>query len=211
MPDQAPIRVLLADDHPVVREGLAAMISRQPGLAVVGEAATGQQALELFRREAPDVTLMDLRMPGMSGVEAIAAIRQESPTARIVVFTTYDGDEDIVRALRAGAKAYLLKDTPRDELLETIRAIHAGQTRLPPSVSAKLAERVASGAELTDRELEVLGLIAAGKSNKEIGAALNITEGTVKAHVNNILGKLGVSDRTHAVITALRRGIVQLP
>ena len=211
MLDHEPIRVLIADDHPVVREGLAAMIGRQPGLVVVGEAATGQQALELFCRQAPDVTLMDLRMPGMSGVEAIAAIRQESPTARIVVLTTYDGDEDIVRALRAGAKAYLLKDTPRDELLETIRAIHAGQTRLPPPVAAKLAERVATGAELTDRESEVLGLIAAGKSNKEIAAALNITEGTVKAHVNNILGKLGVSDRTQAVITALRRGIVQLP
>lgn len=203
------IRILLVDDHPVVREGLAAMINRRRDMTVVGEASDGRSALDLFRETEPDVTLMDLRMPEMSGVAAIGAIREEFPDARIIVLTTYDGDEDIYRGLQAGAMAYLLKDTPRDELLDTIRAVHAGQKRIPPEVGNKLAQRLFTP-ELTPRELEVLELIVAGQTNREIGESLAITEGTVKAHVNNILGKLDVSDRTQAVTAALRRGIVHL-
>lgn len=204
-----PIRLLIADDHPVVREGLAAMLNRRADITVVGEAGTGREALALYRREEPDVTLMDLRMPEMGGVEAIAAIRVEFPGARFIVLTTYDGDEDIARALKAGAQAYLLKDTPRDELLDAIRAVHAGGKRIAPEMAAKLADRL-TAPELTEREMDVLKLIVAGQSNKEIGATLTITEGTVKVHVNNLLGKLGVSDRTQAVTEALRRGLVHL-
>ena len=204
------IRILIADDHPVVREGVAAMIERRPDMTVVAEAATGREAVAAYRAAQPDVVLMDLRMPEMTGVEAIGAIRGEFPGARIIVLTTYDGDEDIYRGLQAGARAYLLKDAPRDELLDAIRAVHAGQSRIPPAVAARLAERVLAGPQLTPRELEVLRGIVAGQSNKEIGAALSIGEGTVKAHVNNILGKLGVNDRTQAVTTALQRGIVHL-
>ena len=210
MSKEGAIRILIADDHPVVREGLAAMIERRPDMTVVAEAATGREAVAAYRAAQPDVVLMDLRMPDMTGVEAIGAIRGEFPGARIIVLTTYDGDEDIYRGLQAGARAYLLKDAPRDELLDAIRAVHAGQTRIPPAVAARLAERVLAGPELTARELEVLQGIVAGRSNKEIGAALGISEGTVKAHVNNILGKLGVADRTQAVTTALQRGIVHL-
>lgn len=205
----APIRLLIADDHPVVREGLAAMLNRRADMTVVGEASSGREALALYRREQPDVTLMDLRMPELGGVEAIATLRAEFPNARFIVLTTYDGDEDIARALKAGAQAYLLKDTPRDELLDAIRAVHAGGKRIAPEMAAKLADRLTTP-ELTDRELEVLKLIVAGQSNKEIGASLAITKGTVKVHVNNLLGKLGVSDRTQAVTEALRRGIVHL-
>jgi len=205
----APIRVLIADDHAVVREGLAAMIARRTDMQVVAEATDGAQAVELARAQQPDVILMDLRMPQLNGVEAITQIRAERPEARVIMLTTYDGDEDIYRALRAGAMAYLLKDTPRDDLLDTIRAVHAGQKRIPPEVAAKLAERV-TAPELTERELEVLTLIVAGRSNKEIGVALTISEGTVKVHVASILGKLGVSDRTQAATTALQRGIVHL-
>ncbi len=204
-----PIRLLIADDHPVVREGLAAMLNRRADMTVVGEASSGREAIDLFRREKPDVTLMDLRMPEIGGVEAITTLRAEFPNARFIVLTTYDGDEDIARALKAGAQAYLLKDTPRDELLDAIRAVHAGHKRIAPEMAAKLADRLTTP-ELTKRELEVLKLIVAGKSNKEIGAALTITEGTVKAHVNNLLGKLGVSDRTQAVTEASRRGLVHL-
>ena len=213
MPD--PIRLLIADDHPVVREGLAAMLNRRADMTVVGEASSGREAVDVYRREKPDVTLMDLRMPGtpatpsLGGVEAIAAIRAEFPSARFIVLTTYDGDEDIARALKAGAQAYLLKDTPRDELLDAIRAVHAGGKRIAPEMAAKLADHLTMP-ELTERELEVLKLIVAGQSNKEIGAALSITEGTVKAHINNLLGKLDVNDRTQAVTEALRRGIVHL-
>jgi DNA-binding NarL/FixJ family response regulator len=207
MPD--PIRLLIADDHPVVREGLAAMLNRRADMTVVGEASNGREAIDLYRREKPHITLMDLRMPELGGVEAIAAIHAEFPNARFIVLTTYDGDEDIARALKAGAQAYLLKDTPRDELLEAIRAVHAGGKRIAPEMAAKLADRLTTP-ELTEREMDVLKLIVAGKSNKEIGMALSITEGTVKVHVNNLLGKLGVSDRTQAVTEALRRGIVHL-
>jgi two-component system, NarL family, response regulator len=203
------IRILIVDDHAVVREGLAAMIARRPDMQVVAEAENGLRAVELAHQHQPDVILMDLRMPHMGGVEAIAHIRAEKPNARIIVLTTYDGDEDIYRALQAGARAYLLKDTPRDDLLEAIRAVHAGQKRLPPEVAAKLVERV-TAPELTPRELEVLNLIVKGNSNKEIGTALGIAEGTVKIHVNNLLGKLGVADRTQAVTEALKRGIVHL-
>lgn len=178
-------------------------------MTVVAEAGDGHQAIELFRQLNPDVTLMDLRLPVMSGVEAIAKIRGESCNARIIVLTTYDGDEDIHRALQAGAQGYLLKDMFREELLGAIRAVHAGYKRIPAAVGAKLAERVGN-VDLTAREMEVLRLIAGGKNNREIGLALAITEGTVKGHVNNILSKLGVNDRTQAVTTAIQRGIIHL-
>lgn len=203
------IRILIADDHPVVREGLAALIERRADMTVAAEAGNGREAVDRFREHRPDVTLMDLRMPQLDGVEAIGVIRQEFPAARVIVLTTYDGDEDIYRGLRAGAMAYLLKDAPREELLEAIRAVDAGQKRIPPEVAVKLTERMSSPT-LTARELEVLRLLAQGKSNGEIGAVLFITEGTVKAHVNNILNKLGANDRTQAVTMALRRGIVRL-
>jgi DNA-binding NarL/FixJ family response regulator len=200
---------MVTDDHPVVRGGFAAMIETEPDMAVVAQASSGEEALELFRRVRPDVTLMDLRMPGMGGVEAIRTLRREFPDSRLIVLTTYDGDEDIYRALEAGAQAYLLKDMLCDEILAAIRAVHAGQRRIPAAVGTRLAERMA-GMNLSEREQQVLDLVAAGKSNKEIAAALEITEATVKGHMTNILGKLGVTDRTQAVITALRRGLVHL-
>jgi len=205
----APIRIMITDDHPVVREGFAAMIETEPDMAVVGQARSGEEALELFRRVRPDVTLMDLRMPGMGGVEAIRALRREFPASRLIVLTTYDGDEDIYRAIEAGAQAYLLKDMLCDEILAAIRAVHAGQRRIPAAVGTRLAERMA-GMNLSAREHQVLEFVAAGKSNKEIAAELQITEATVKGHMTNILGKLGVTDRTQAVITAIRRGLVHL-
>lgn len=206
----APIRVLVADDHPIVRAGLSALLDDHPRMRLVAEAETGAQAVALALAHRPDVILMDVRMPAMGGVEAIRAIRSAWPEARVIVLTTYDGDEDIFQALRAGARAYLLKDAPRTELLEAVEAVHRGATRIPPEVGAKLAGRVA-GQDLTPRELDVLRAIVDGRSNKEIGRALSLTEGTVKFHVNNILAKLGVNDRTHAATEALRRGIVRFP
>jgi two-component system NarL family response regulator len=203
------IGVLIADDHFVVRMGLSALIGTQPDMRVVGEASDGRQAVALFREQHPEVTLMDLRMPEMGGVEAITRIRSEFPDARIVVLTTYDGDEDIYRAFQAGARAYLLKDMHRDELLEAIRAVHRGQRFVPAAIASRLAERMPRS-ELTPREMEVLKLIVKGMTNKEIAAALDITEGTVKIHINNVLSKLGVSDRTKAATTALQRGIIHL-
>lgn len=203
------IRVLLADDHPVVREGLRALISRRSDMTVIAEASDGAEAVRLFNGHRPDVALIDLRMPGMDGVDAIKAIRQQFPAARIVVLTTFDGDEDIYRALRAGAKAYLLKDVAREELLDSVRRVCKGETYLPSGVAAKLAERVAAP-QLTARELDVLRLISAGKSNKEVGSVLLVTEGTVKAHVNSILRKLSVRGRTEAVAFAIKRGIIRL-
>ena len=204
-----PIRCLVADDHAIVREGVVATIELYDEMRVVARATNGREAVALFREHRPDITLMDLNMPEVGGVEAIGAIRAEFPDARIIILTTYDGDEDIFRGLRAGAKAYLLKEGSVEQLVETIRAVHRGQVRIPQEVAAKLAQRMTSP-ELTARELEVLQQIVAGKSNAEIGTALFITEATVKAHVNSILNKLDVSDRTQAVTTALKRGIVHL-
>lgn len=209
MSKDKPIRILIADDHFVVRMGLAALINTQPDMTVVAEATDGQQAVELFRQHRPDIALLDLRMPEMNGIEAIAAIRSEFPDARLIVLSSYDGDEDIYRALQAGARGYLLKNMLREGVLETIRTVHAGLRRIPEEVAARLAERM-SRDPLTAREMEVLELIVRGKSNKEIAHALKITEGTVKIHVNNILNKLGVTDRTQAAIFALKHGLVHL-
>ena len=203
------IRILVADDHPIVRDGLNAVINDQADMEVVAEASDGQKAIELALQHRPDVMLIDLRMPKVSGLEAIRKIQADWPEARFIILTTYDNEEDIYMALKAGAQSYLLKGVAREELLDTIRAVHAGNKRLPPRVAAKLAERI-TASELTERELEVLKLIAAGQSNKEIGRSLSITEGTVKAHINSILGKLEVNDRTQAVTKAIRRGIVDL-
>jgi two-component system NarL family response regulator len=206
---QTPIRILVVDDHHVVRQGLVAMIDKEPGLHVVADAGSGEEALELFRKHKPDVTLMDLRLPGISGAEAIAAIRREYPHSRFIVLTTYDGDEDIYRALQAGAQAYLLKGMFREVLIEAIQAVHAGLRRIPPEVQARLSQRAGSHG-LTSREVQVLKLIARGKSNHEIAEALTIGDGTVKWFVKNVLSKLGVNDRTLAVTTALQRGIIRL-
>ncbi|MBW4448143.1 MAG: response regulator transcription factor [Spirirestis rafaelensis WJT71-NPBG6] len=209
MSQSTTIRVLIVDDHSIVRQGLATIINRAPEMTVIAQAEDGQQAINAFREYQPDVTLMDLRMPKMGGVEAIMAICAEFKQARIAVLTTYDGDEDIYRGLQAGAQGYLLKDSKLGELLNAIRVIHNGQKYIPPEVGAKLFQRM-SNPELSERELEVLRLMAQGMGNQEIGTALIIGESTVKSHVNRILSKLGVSDRTQAVITAVKRGIVSL-
>jgi DNA-binding NarL/FixJ family response regulator len=203
------IRILVVDDHMIVRMGLKALIDSQPDMEVVGEAAHGRQAVEMFRQHVPDITLMDLRMPVMAGAEATREIRDEFPKARIIALTTYDGDEDIYRALQAGARGYLLKDAIREELLVAIKSVHAGQKHVPPAIAARLAERIPLS-DLTARETEVLTLIVKGLNNSDIAMALSISKGTVKVHVNNILSKLGVSDRTQAATTALQRGIVHL-
>ncbi|HYZ71501.1 MAG TPA: response regulator transcription factor [Chthoniobacterales bacterium] len=204
------IRVLIADDHGVVREGLASMINRnRADMTVVAEASNGREALELWQQEHPDVTLLDLRMPELDGVDVIKEIRVRDKTARIIVLTTFDGDEDIYRAIRAGAKGYLLKDITREALLDSIRRVHLGETCVPLHLIAKLTDRV-SGETLSDRELEVLRLMANGKSNKEIAATLFISEGTVKSHGKSIFAKLNVASRTEAVTEATRRGFLRL-
>lgn len=204
-----PIRILVADDHHIVRQGLVALLKTITGFSVVAEASNGEEAIQCFERHQPDVTLMDLRMPRVSGVEAVAAIRSKNPAARVIVLTTFDGDEDIYRALQAGAKGYLLKGMSGDELINAIRTVSAGRSHIPAVVAERLAERMGAP-ELTARELEVLKLIVAGNSNKEIGTALGISEATVKTHINNLLSKLGVTDRTQAATSALQRGIVHL-
>lgn len=203
------IRVLIVDDHSIFRQGLATIINRDPEMTVIAQAEDGQQAIALFGEHQPDVTLMDLRMPQMGGVEAITAICTQFKPAQIIVLTTYDGDEDIYRGLQAGAKGYLLKDAKANELLNAIRMVNRGQQYIPPEVGAKLVQRM-SNPELSERELEVLRSMAQGMSNSDIATALTIGESTVKSHVNRIFSKLGVSDRTQAVIIAVKRGIVSL-
>ena len=203
------IRILTADDHALLRQGIAALVELEPDLELVAQASTGREAIEQFRRHQPDITLMDLQMPDISGIEAIIAIRGEFPDARIVVLTTYAGDVQVARALKAGARGYLLKGNVHTDLLETIRAVHAGRKRIPPEVAAELAMHTTED-ELTARELEVLKLIAKGNANKEIAARLAVAEDTVKKHVTSILEKLAANDRTHAVTIGLERGIIEL-
>ena len=203
------IRVLIADDHSVVREGLASLIGRKADMNVVGEASNGREAVDLWKTHRPDVTLLDLRMPELDGLGALREIRAADHDARLIVLTTFDGDEDIFRAIQAGAKGYLLKDVPRDALMDCIRRVHAGETCVPVHLAMKLAERV-SGETLSEREVDVLKLMAQGKSNKEIGSALFISEGTVKSHVKSIFAKMNVISRTEAVANATRRGLIQL-
>ena len=203
------IRVLCVDDHPIVREGIAAMIASQDDIVTVGEASNGMAAIEQYRQLKPDVVVMDLRMPGMGGVEATTQIKRQFPSARIIVLTTYEGDEDIHRALEAGAQGYILKDSVRRELLNTIREVYAGHRHISPAMAARLAEHTPRVA-LSPRELEVLQSIAKGLRNKEIGAKLDIAEDTVKVHIKNIFGKLEVIDRTEAVVAASQRGFIQL-
>jgi len=204
------IRIIVVDDQAVVRQGFVSLISTVADMRVIAQGTNGREAVALYREHRPDVVLMDLRMPEMGGVEAIYAIRREFSDAKVIVLTTYDGDEDIYRSLQAGAQGYLLKDMFFDELESAIRAVHAGGRKIPGVVAERLAGRM-GGSDLTGREHEVLELIVGGRSNKEIGAALGISEATVKSHINSILGKLGVTDRTQAATTALQRGIVHLP
>ena len=206
---QKLIRILTVDDHPLLRSGIAALLNAEADLKLVAEASNGQDAIAAFRIHQPDVTLMDLQMPGMEGVEAISVIRKEFPQARVIVLTTYAGDVQVLGALKAGARAYVLKRHVHKELLETIRAVHAGQKRIPPDIAAQLAEHAADD-ELTEREVEALRLIAAGNSNKQIADQLSVTEGTIKSRVTNILSKLGANDRAHAVTIGLKRGIINL-
>ena len=203
------IRVLVVEDHHVVRQGLVALLNVVEGLEVVGEAADGVEAIAQYRKQQPDITLVDLRLPRLSGVEVIERIRMETPQARFIVLTTYDGDEDIYRALQAGARAYLLKGMTSDELIATIRAVHAGRSHIPPAIAEKLAERMGTE-ELTPREFDVLEQIVHGKSNREAASELEISVTTVKTHVNSLLGKLCVTDRTQAATAAIQRGFVVL-
>jgi DNA-binding NarL/FixJ family response regulator len=203
------IRVLVVEDHNVVRQGLVALLNMVEGIQVVGEAADGEEAIAQFRKHHPDVTLIDLRLPKLGGVEVIQRVRANASQARFVVLTTYDGDEDIYRALKSGAKAYLLKGMTTEELIATIREVHAGRSHIPPAIAERLAERMGTE-DLTPRESEVLEQIVSGKSNKEIATELAISEATVKTHINTLLSKLGVTDRTQAATAAIRRGIVPL-
>jgi len=204
------IRILMVDDHALLREGVNALISAEPDMELVAEASNGEEAIEMFRRHRPNVTLMDIQMPGLNGVEAISRIRAEFPEARIVVLTTYSGDAQVIGALRAGARAYLLKGDVHRELPNIIRAVNAGQKRIPPEIAVKVADHLADDS-LTSREVDVLRLIAAGNGNKQIADQLSIGEASVKSHVSNIMSKLGANDRAHAVTIALQRGIIELP
>jgi DNA-binding NarL/FixJ family response regulator len=203
------IRILTADDHALLRQGIAALVEFEPDMELVAQASTGREAIEQFRLHQPDITLMDLQMPDISGIEAIIAIRGEFRDARIIVLTTYAGDVQVLRALKAGARGYLLKGNVHTDLLATIRTVHAGRKSIPPEVAAELAMHTTED-QLTARELEILKLIAQGNANKEIAAQLSVREDTVKSHVGNILDKLGANDRTHAVTIGLKRGIIEL-
>src|ERR1700751_6031353 len=207
--DPSLIRILTVDDHPLLRKGIATLVNAEPDMKLVAEASNGQEAIESFQVHRPDVTLMDIQMPSFNGIEAICEIQREFLDARIIVLTTYTGDAQVLRALKAGARAYILKGHVHRELLETIRAVHAGQKRIPPDIAAQLAEHATDDA-LSSREIDVLRLIAAGNSNKLIADQLSIGEATVKSHVTNILSKLGANDRSHAVTIGLKRGIIAL-
>ena len=209
MTDAAKIRVFSVDDHPLLHEGLAIVIKNQPDLLLVAEASNGRDAIQRFREHQPDVTLMDLRLPDMSGIDAMIAIRSEFPEAHIIMLSTFGGDVEIQRALQAGARAYVLKSMPPKELVEIIRQVHAGKKRIPPEIAANLAEHYSDEA-LTGREVEVLAQIAGGNRNRDIAEKLFITEETVKVHIKHIMEKLGAADRTQAVAIAVRRGIIQL-
>jgi len=209
MTENEIIRVMIVEDHFVVRAGLTAIINSQPDMITVGEAGNGRQAIELFEQLQPDITLMDLRIPALNGIDAIAEIIKKTPRAKIIVLSTYGGDEDIFKALQAGARAYFLKDVKGQELIGAIRAVHAGQRPLPPEIASRLAERIPRS-ELSPRELEILKLIAKGRSNREIANTLSISDGTVRVHASNIFAKLGCSDRAQAVSEAFQRGIIYL-
>jgi len=209
MDARTPIRILTVDDHPLLREGIAAVLANETDMVAVAEAGNGREAVEQFRAHRPDVTLMDLQMPDMNGVDAILAIRKDYPEARIIVLTTYSGDAQAVRALKAGASGYLLKNMVRKELVETIRSVHSGKKRIPPEIAVEMAEHHTDDA-LTEREIEVLREVAAGNANKVVALHLAVSEETVKAHMRSILSKLGANDRTHAVTIALKRGIIEI-
>ena len=209
MDGPSPIRIMTVDDHPLLRQGIAALIKSQPDLALVAEACDGEEALVQFRLHRPDVTLMDIQMPNVNGTEAISRIRSEFPEAKILVLSTYAGDVQILRAIKTGAKGYLLKGNVRTELLDAIRAVHAGRKQLSPEIAAELADHAADD-QLSSREIDVLRLIGDGNANKQIADKLSIGEATVKNHISNILSKLGANDRAHAVTIALQRGIIQL-